>query len=230
VVVGKILGVVTVGQSPRPDNMTRDIQTVVGSGISVVERGALDGLSLDEIRELQRLPDNYQVVTMLRDGSSVQLPRQAVIDRLQQRITQLEREDGVSATLIMGGAAFPPLVHERPLVRPQKAMFGAVIGMARGSRIGCLVPMEIQFEQIGREWRNLGVDDVVFAAANPYGAEPRERVREGAHAAHEHGADILFMDCAGYDLAMRAAARESFPGPVVLMRSLAAQFAAEIVA
>jgi hypothetical protein len=36
------------------------------------------------------------------------------------------------------------------------------------------------------------------------------------------------MDCFGYDLAMKAAARRAFGGPVVLARTLAARLIAEL--
>lgn len=42
------LGVVTIGQAPRVD-LIPEIKPILGEDVKVVERGALDGLSLKEV-------------------------------------------------------------------------------------------------------------------------------------------------------------------------------------
>ncbi|HET7037440.1 MAG TPA: AroM family protein [Thermomicrobiaceae bacterium] len=226
----RILGVLTIGQSPRADGLTRDVQAIVGPGVRVVERGALDGLSRAEIDRLAPKPGDYHLITMLADGSSVQLGKAAILDRLQARIEQLEAEDEAGATLLMCTGAFPRFTHQRPLCQPQAALYGAVAGLAAGERIGALEPLVAQLDQGQAKWRALGHDDVILAAANPYVPEPLEAIRRSAAGVREAGAGILFMDCFGYSLEMAAAARAAFGGPVVLARSLAARLAAELIA
>lgn len=64
--------------------------------------------------------------------------------------------------------------------------------------------------------------------ANPYGDDPIGAIEEASDAASEAGVAVLFMDCFGYDLTMKAAARRGFDGPVVLARTLAARLVAEL--
>ena len=47
----KKLGLITIGQSPRID-VVPEIRQIIGHGIEVMEGGALDGLTLDEVRKL----------------------------------------------------------------------------------------------------------------------------------------------------------------------------------
>lgn len=223
------IGVLTIGQSPRPDKLGDDIQTVLGPELTVVERGALDGLTADDVRELApRSEDDYRLITLLRDGQSVVIRKEAILPLLQQQITWLEQEAGVIATLLMCTGAFPTFEHERPLLAPQEALYGAVIGMAGGGRIGALTPLEAQVEQARRKWRDMGVQEVDIVPASPYGEDPLEVVAGAADAARRAGNTILFMDCFGYDLAMKAAARRAFGGPVVLARTLAGRFIEEM--
>ncbi len=223
------IGVLTIGQSPRPDGLSQDIQAVLGPSMRVVERGALDGLAESEIRALAPQAGDYQLITLLRDGRSVHLSKRVILQRLQTQIGELEEHEGVDATLLMCTGQFPVFGHQKPLLLPQAALYGAVTGIAAGGRIGALIPLETQREQARRTWRDLGVADVEVVAASPYGEDPAATVAAASAAAREAGAQALFMDCFGYDLAMKAAARQAFGGPVVLARSLAARLLMEMV-
>mgnify|MGYP000884787538 CR=1 FL=1 len=225
-----LLGLLTIGQSPRPDGLAADIETALAGRMCVVERGALDGLSKDEIDQMRPRPGDYHLVTVLRDGTPVQLAKAAILSRLQEQITELEQREGVAATLLLCTGAFPSFTHQQPLLQPQAALYGAVIGMAGTGTIGALTPLPEQIEQARAKWRAMGVADVRLAAADPYGADPLRSVRAAAAEVRAAGATILFLDCFGYDLTMRAVAREEFRGPVILARTLAAHLAAEMVA
>lgn len=223
------LGLLTIGQSPRADGLAREVQACAGPGITAIERGALDGLTPADVAALAPREDDYHLITLLRDGTAVQVRKAAILDRLQAQLTALETEHGVAATLLVCTGAFPPFRHAKPLLQPQAALYGAVLGLAGGGRIGALLPLAAQREQARAKWREFGVADPVLAEASPYGADPCAAVASAAGAAREAGATILFLDCFGYDLAMRDAARAAFGGPVVLARSLAARLAAELI-
>jgi protein AroM len=225
-----VLGVLTIGQAPRPDGLTRDVRTVLGPNFDVVERGALDGLGRDDVERLAPGPTDDVLVTLLSDGTPVRISKKPILDRLQSQIDRLENEDRVAATLVMCTGKFPAFRHRQPLVLPQRALYGAVIGLAGGGRVGSLAPVPAQLESARGKWAASGIDDAVVLPADPYSSNPNPEIRAAAQEAREAGARILFMDCFGYDLAMRAAAQEAFGGPVVLARSLAARLAAEIAA
>jgi protein AroM len=225
----KTVGVLTIGQSPRPDGLSQDLQAVLGSRVRVVERGALDGLSATEVEQLAPEADDYRLITLLRDGRSVQVSKRAILERLQAQIGALEADEGVDATLMLCTGEFPAFRHRRPLLLPQAALYGATIGIASGSRIGSLTPLATQVGQARRKWREMGVPDAEVVVANPYGDDPAREIAAASAAARDAGAQVLFMDCFGYNLTMKAAARAVFGGPVVLARSLAARLLVEMI-
>jgi protein AroM len=227
--VTRRLGVLTIGQSPRADGLGRDVQQIVGPEVEVVERGALDGLATDEIAALGPRPGEYLLISMLADGSSTRMGRERLLPLVQQRIDELEGRDRVDATLLVCNGAFPPFRHARPLVIPQEALLRAVIGLAGGERIGVLAPLPEQVAPAERAWRALGATDLVVVPAGPYSADPATACREGAAAAADAGARLLFLDGFANDRAMQEAARSAFAGPVLRARSLAARLLAEIV-
>jgi protein AroM len=225
----KTIGVLTIGQSPRADGLGDDVRTVLGPSTRVIERGALDGMSDEEIvRIAPKEPSEYRLITLLRNGRSVEIGEPAILQRLQEQIRDLERHEHVDATLMMCTGAFPPFEHSKPLLLPQEALYGAVSGLASGGKIGALIPLESQREQSLRKWHEHGISDAQVFPASPYGKNPIAAIADASGDARAAGVAVLFMDCFGYDLAMKAAARRSFDGPVVLARTLAARLVAEL--
>jgi protein AroM len=248
---GLTIGLLTIGQSPRPDGLASDVATVLGGGVlgdgvlgggvfgngvlgngvlgnaRVLERGALDDAGDHDIAAMRPGEGDYRLVTLLRDGRSVEVAKRHLLPRLQAQIDALE-EDGADVTLLMCTGEFPSFRHRRPLLAPQAALYAVVTALAAGGRVASLTPLESQVEQARRKWASLGVADAFVTHADPYGAEPLREVAAGAARAAEAGAGVCFLDCFGYDLRMRDAAREAFPGQVVLARSLAARLAAEV--
>jgi len=223
------LGLLTIGQAPRADALADDVQAVLGDAAEVVERGALDGLTFDEVAALAPGEADDLLVTLLADGTPVRLGKRAILERLQAQVKRLEEEDGARATLLMCTGYFPDFRHRRPLLQPQAALYGVVKGIAADDRIGAMPPVPDQVAMARREWRAMGVEDPVIVTADPYGPDPLRRIADAAREAREQGARVLFMDCFGYDLRMRDAAAAEFPGPIVLARSMAARLVAEIV-
>lgn len=222
------LGLLTIGQAPRPDGLARDVAAIVGSDVEVIEHGALDGLSATELAALRPGDADEALVTLLADGSNVVITKNAVVERLQKHIDALEQAD-VAAILLMCTGAFPTFRHRVPLIAPQMVLYAAVRAVAGGGRVGSLTPLERQVDAARRRWQEQGVAEPLVVAADPYCADPLAAVRTAAESLRRDGASVCFLDCFGFDLAMRDAAREAFTGPVVLARSLAARIAAEVM-
>jgi protein AroM len=227
--MGKTLGILTIGQSPRPDGLARDVQKVLGTGVQVIERGALDGLSRKEVDALQPGESDYRLITLLNDHTPVQIAKKPILYRLQRHITDLERNCGIDATLLMCTGEFPHFDHERPLIKPQESLYGVVKGLAGGGTVGSLTPLESQLSQARDKWLSMGYTDVALADADPYCDDPIQAVTSATEKVRSEGASVLFMDCFGYDLRMGAAATAVFDGPVILARSMAARIASEVI-
>lgn len=227
--IAATIGIVTIGQSPRADHLGDDVRASLGPRTRVIERGALDDMNGAEIAAIAPTSsDDYRLITLLRNGRSVEIAKQPILERLQRAIGELETRAGVDATLLVCTGTFPSFTHRKPLLAPQAALYGAVAGMAGGGRIGALIPLAAQRQQALAKWRDYGIADVQVFPASPYGPDPARAVAAASADARVAGASLLFMDCFGYDRAMKAAARRAFGGPVVLARTLAARLIAEL--
>ncbi|MFO7543918.1 MAG: AroM family protein [Trueperaceae bacterium] len=222
------VGLLTIGQAPRPDGLASDVAAVLGD-VPVIERGALDGLSLADVAAMGPKIGDDTLVTLLADGTNVTIAKRAVLALLQNGIDALERH-GVTITLLMCTGAFPVFRHRQVLLAPQAALYATVRAFAAEGKVGSLTPLPEQLPMARRKWAELGVENAVVAAADPYGDDPLRAVAAGAARLRDEGASVCFMDCFGYDLGMRDVATSGFGGPVVLARSMAARMAAEVVA
>ena len=72
-----VVGLVTIGQSPRPD-IVPDMAAIIGPGVDIREAGALDGLSRADVEALKPTGDDEILVTRLLDGTGVFVGKQKI--------------------------------------------------------------------------------------------------------------------------------------------------------
>lgn len=217
------IGAITVGQSPRADILP-EIAGLCGE-VVIEERGALDGLSLEDIGLLAPTPGDYILVTRLRDGTSVHIAKKHIIDRMQRHIDDLIAR-GAAGILLLCTGEFPPFACGKPVLYPQKLLQHFVAGVAGERAVGVLTPDISQVGQAGRRWVENGARTVVVEPATPYG-DPA-RVAEAAVTLKQRGAELIVMDCIGYTCAMKEQATGLTGLPAVLPRTVAARAVAEL--
>ena len=79
------IGMITIGQSPR-DDVVPDIKRFLGPGIEVLEAGALDGLSIEDVENMSPKNGDYMLVTRMRDGAQVTIGKSHILSRMQECI------------------------------------------------------------------------------------------------------------------------------------------------
>lgn len=220
------IGVVTMGQTPRDDGLTSEIAEVLGERFALVETGVLDGLKPSQIETMAPGAEDYLLVTRLRDGSWVRVAKRFMLPLMQQRIDEMTGSD-VEIILLLCTGAFPPFHSKKPLVIPQPILYNLVKGIAQGERVGVMTPLPEQMEQTRSKWAEIGVNAVV-AHATPYG--DLDVINRAAAELVSRQVNLVVMDCFGYSLAMKEAAKRSAGKPVVLARSIVARVVAELAA
>lgn len=220
------VGTVTIGQTPRVD-VTPDLMKILGPEVELVEAGALDGLSSEQIAAMAPRPGDYVLVTRMADGTSVKICERAVTPLLRQKIAA-HFAAGIPAVLLLCTGEFPDFPTGGLLLRPQKILFNMVQAVVpAGAKLGVFMPSPDQLEQSSRRWSHITPQN------RSIGASPYVRAEETIPAAAEElarwGADALVMDCMGYTLAMKEQVRRITGKPVILARSIAARVLSELV-
>ena len=209
------IGMITVGQSPRND-VIAEIREILGQ-VEIVERGCLDELTNEQIGSLKPEEREPFLVTVLRDGSSVQVSKEKTVQLLQQRIKELENEDVISIVLLCTGD-FSNLESKKLLIAPRKLIRGLVEAvLTTEEKLGVIVPCCEQIDQIQKKWSHL---NPVVEVASPY--DNSARIQEAAKKLRAQNVDLTVLDCIGYSMQMKQTVKEITGKPVILARTLLA--------
>jgi protein AroM len=220
------VGLITVGQAPRTD-VVPDMAQILGPDVEILEAGALDGLSGDEIARLAPEGDDEILVTRLADASSVFVGKKHVIPLVEARIAGLETR-GVALNVLLCTGAFPKLAARRPLLEPQQLLLGLLRAMTFPGKLGVLTPSERHIPQTGDRWRKAGFDPVV-TALSPYQEEDARAVRHAAETLRAGGAGLVVMDCIGFRRKTRDEVAHLTGAPTLVANLLVARVAAELL-
>lgn len=216
------VGVLTIGQSPRMD-VTPSIEKILGNHIDIVERGGLDRITEEDIHRISPDPNETTYVSRLRNGNSVKIGKEKLLPLLQSELYALEKEVDVILMLCTGD--FPTLKTTKPIIYPDKVLFHTVQAIQTQGRLGLIIPLPEQKKSLSDKWRGLGLD-IEIGVASPY--ESSDIVLEAAKL-KDKNANIIVLDCMGYNEEHKKQAQQGSSLPVILPRTLIARIAKEYV-
>ena len=217
------IGMVTIGQAPRVD-VVPDMADIIGPGVEILERGALDGLGAEAIGALAPVGDDDVLVTRLADGRSVFVGKRLVTPLVQRRVDELESA-GVAMTVVLCTGKFKDLRARGVLVEPEKVIAGVLHGVRFAGRLGVLTPSPRHVAQTDARWRAHGFDPVV-AAASPY--DESASIPAAAEELRAGSVGLVLMDCIGFRRQAREELRARLGVPVVVSNLLVARVVAEL--
>ena len=87
------IGAVTIGQSPRVD-VTPDILPIFPENTELIQAGALDGLTREQIMQMKPEEGDYVLVSRLNDGTFAKFGKSFILKRMQECIERLEEQKG----------------------------------------------------------------------------------------------------------------------------------------
>ncbi len=219
----RVLGVVTIGQSPR-DDIVSEMQPLLGEGVELVQAGALDGLSREEVAALAPAPGEAVLVTRLQDGTSVRVAHRHILPRLARQAEAIAGR--VDALLLLCTGSFPAFRVACPVLYPERLLQNFVRALSPGLHLGVVTPDDGQVDEQRTRWSEVAAR-VTVCPASPYG-DPG-RLAEAARSLASQHVDLIVLDSLGYNVAAKRAVRELAGVPVVLPRTVLARAAAELL-
>ena len=225
---GQRIGMATIGQSPR-DDVVPAMREYFPSGLKIIERGALDGLSHDETRPYWADADTPGIMTKLRDGSSVLLSHAKILPVMQQAVDALVRDEGADLVVILCGADWSALSSERLIVNPGTLFPAIISSLAAGRRLGIIKPDAGQVEKEQARYASLGIQATVTAASPYVGPQRLDLAREAAEQLRDAGCELVWMTCVGMDAPMRDVVAEVTGVTVILAHALLARVVTELL-
>ena len=134
------IGMITIGQSPRID-MVPEMRKILGSGVQIHEAGALDGLTLEDVKEFYPKGRDYVLCTRMSDGTEVVVAKKFIMPRVHKCIDLLSRKGAEVIVLVCTGL-FPPFSSRKLFIEAQKILghFWPQNEYAEGLHQGCQHP------------------------------------------------------------------------------------------
>ncbi len=221
----KRIGIVTIGQSPRTD-VVPEMQTHLGAHVSIIERGALDGLSLTGVKEFTPETGMLPLVTRMKDGTEVIVAKEKLLPRINDVVMALD-DEGVNLILLLCNGDFPVFDTHCLVIEPQRLVDHCVAGLLdQRHRLGILVPVKEQKNWV-RQRLDKGNYKITFAVASPYESEKKRE--EACMSFREAGCDLIVLYCMGFNRQMGAKVRMFCNSPVIVSNSIAARVLGELL-
>lgn len=218
------IGAITVGQSPRVD-VTTDIRPLLGAQVQLIERGALDGLSYEQIGALAPEKGDYVLVSRMKDGRQVTFAERLILPRIQQCIEELEAE-GVRMILFFCTGEFPQEFRSRvPLIFPSQILNRLVPLLSGGLPVIVVNPSPTQEKQSQEKWKRY-LEQAEFTFASPYGEW--QEIEDAAERIKDMKGQLVVLDCIGYSQAMKEYITKATGKLVILSRTLLARTVSEL--
>lgn len=216
---------ITIGQSPRVD-IVPEMRVILGPDTEIIEAGALDGLSLGEVKTFYPKKGDYILCTRMANGTEVVVARKFILPRVQ-RCIDLLTEKGAEILLFLCTGKFPEFKSKRLFLESQKILDHFLLALhGEQGKIGLIIPLADQIRQAKNKYRRLK-GRMIIQAASPYTTQ--DEMRLAAEALKKADPHVIVMHCMGYTLEMKQKVMEITGKPTVLARSLVARMLKELI-
>ncbi len=168
------IGTLTIGQSPRTD-LISELKEAIGFEVEIDERGALDNLTREEVKDLYPGIDDHILVSRMRDGKEVKIAERHIIERMKRCIADLERSE-VDFIILLCTADFPKEITSQKLIlKPEILMKNLVKGLLQEGPIACIAPSPDQFQLMRKKWSKINPGfKIIVDAVSPYTGTDKE--------------------------------------------------------
>jgi len=219
----KKIGMLTIGQSPRND-IIPGLMEILGEGIEIVEAGALDDHTLEDVKKIELNPEDYILVSRMRDGTEIKITKKYVVPLMQRQLDRIESQ-GVRLTVVMCTGKFPQFKSRGLVVTPSEILRGVVEGALKAGRLGVVFPAAEQKGYAEKEFGRPGVE-VYPDSVSPYEVGDVEGL---LNRLKEQDLDLIFLNCFGFPGWLKEKVVDATGKPVIQSNALIARVLKELV-
>lgn len=215
------VGLVTIGQSPRPDIRTA-YEAILNPAMRIIEAGALDGLDAAEVHRLRSGDDDTPLVTLF-EGDEVRIGKRSVTPLLQRAINRVVA-DGAAIVVVLCTGHFEGLCAAVPLIEPDRVLDSFMRAIQPAGKLGVIMPDDGQEAMMRRKWHGY---DLTLATASPYQPPTAwEDIIARFTAARVEG---IVLDCMGFGPEAKAYFGSRTGVPVLCAQTATAHLVRDLV-
>lgn len=216
------VALITIGQSPREDIVASMFDSQRRRGL--IERGALDDLSRDVIDALRPNEGEHPLVSRLRDETEVVIAKERLMPHMQAAVDHAVN-DGATVAVILCTGEFSQLNIPIPAIYPDRVLAHTVEAVLPSGTVGVMLPHIGQMETMRRKWTSAS-RTFVGTAVSPYTAQ--DELGRHAETLKAQGAQLIVLDCMGFDGRMKRVVAEASGLPTILANRLVGRIVEEL--
>jgi len=216
------IALITIGQSPREDIVASMFDGRAPRAL--VECGALDDLSREEIRALQPHEGEHPLVSRLRDRTEVVIAKERLMPHMQAALDRAVKEGAAIAVILCTGE-FSQLTIPIPAIYPDRVLVHTIDALLPSGTVGVMLPHAGQMETMHRKWTTPS-RTFVGTAVSPYTAQVELGRRAEWLKLQE--ARLIVLDCMGFDGPMKHVVAEASGLPTILANRLVGRVVEEL--
>lgn len=222
----KIVSIVCIGQTPRPDVLTF-VNEKLGKNFKVVVKGALDGLNIKNIPEFD--DQEYILRTTMIDEQGkrkgIRVTREFLTPLIQQRIDEINKTHS-DVIIIWCAGRFPRFKSNITVVRPSEILRGVVEAIIAKGKIGVVYPSKEQLIWALPEWGRKEVEVYSDALGTLHSHE--EELIMLAERMTKEKPDYILLNCASFGNDMKQIMIQKTGKPVIQANSITLQVVKEL--
>lgn len=220
------IGFITIGQSPRPD-IIGEMKSIIRDKLQIIEGGALDGLSKDEVFSLLHASPSAEeyLVTKLRDGTSVVMPKNIIVKRIEGVLKSFENQ-GITVAAILCVGEFPEYQFNGIVLKPGDLSLKLVSSLYQVGKGVIVIPLEEQRKGAMGRWSfsRIRPNIKVFAADSDL-----KKLEHLSEEIEQEAPDFVVLECMGFGEQMKQKIRSKVQCPVILPKTLLGHMIKEIL-
>ena len=213
----KKVAFLTIGQSPREDVFS-EIIPGLSSACRIIQAGALDDLSREEIDRLKPQKGHLPLITRLRNGQPVIVSREKICPLLQAKINRLEQEE-VEIIAILCTEDFADLHSKKKLLLPFNLLKEEILKLSPSGLV-IFIPLKEQKKLTEAKWRIPKIP-LLIEILNPY--KDFFNLYKLINKLGRRENFLLVFDCFGYSISLAQSISEQFALPFITPRLILAQ-------
>ncbi len=219
----KQIGMLTIGQSPR-DDLIPGLLEILGEDFQIVEAGALDDLTYEDVLKIDLNPEDYILVSRMRDGREIKITKKYVVPRMQKQLDKIEAP-GVRLTVVMCTGKFPQFKSNGLVVTPSEILKGVIEGSLKAGKLAVVYPTA---EQMPYAERDFGRENIQLYADSVSPYEP-EDVEGLLVRLQKEKPDLIFLNCFGFPTELKHRVQEATDTPTIHSSSVIARVLKELI-
>jgi len=215
--MSKKIGFLTIGQSPREDVLS-EILPRLSSTCTIVQAGALDGLSQEEIDRLKPEGGHLPLISRLRNGQAVIISREKILPLLQAQINRLEQEE-VEIIALLCTEDFADLHSKKKLLLPFNLLKEEILKLSPSGLV-VFIPLKEQRRMAQAKWRIPRIK-LLIEILNPY--QDVSNFTLLTSELNRKRNFLLVFDCLGYSISLAQSISMRLAHPNLLPRMILAR-------